>query len=159
MWFLKSNLPAVDLPLPLVPRIIILALLRLNSFLIWYKNWLNKTTPPEKSIPNKVDLPGSLIESNTKGYIAATVGAGTGIPILLSTSCLGNIGIIDFKTFSCSNIIGIARIPKDVKKFFICIFFESSSSCVSAIIMICIWKSNIFDWVAASIETKFSIDS
>ena len=111
MWVLSISFAAVDLPLPDVPKIIMLALFRLNSFFVWYKNWLNKTTPPEKSTPNNVLDPGSLMLSNTNGYIAAIVGLGIGIPTLSSTSCLGNIGIIDFRTFSCSNIIGIPLMP------------------------------------------------
>ena len=56
---------------------------------------MNNTTPPDLSIPNNTDLPESLIESNTNGYIAAIVGAGIGIPILLSTSCLENRNVAD----------------------------------------------------------------
>ena len=107
---LSINLAAVDLPEPDVPRIIMLALFLLCSFFSWYKNWLNRITPPEKSTPNKQAKPGSLILSNIKGYIAASVGDGIGVPILSSISCLGYIGSIDFKTFSCSNLNGIACI-------------------------------------------------
>ena len=85
-----------------------MALFLLCSFLIWYKNWLNKITPPEKSTPNNVDNPGSFILSKIKGYIAAIVGDGIGVPILCSISWLGKIGKIDFKTFSCSNRSGKA---------------------------------------------------
>ena len=67
-------------------------------------------TPPEKSTPNNVDNPGSFILSNINGYIAAIVGAGIGVPILSSISCFSYIGRIDFKTFSCSNLKGTARI-------------------------------------------------
>ena len=44
------------------------------------------------------------------GYIAAIVGDGIGVPILVSIICLSNIGSIDFSTLSCSNLRGIALI-------------------------------------------------
>ena len=56
---------------------------------------------------------GNYMEPDTiykKGYIAAIVGDGIGVPILSSMSCFSNIGIIDFKTLSCSNLRGIALI-------------------------------------------------
>ena len=102
---------AVDLPLPDVPRITIFALFLLCSFLVWYKNWLNKTTPPEKSVPRRVDGPGSFILSKINGYIAAIVGLGIIVPTLSSISCFGKNGKIDFNTFSCSKRRGIARSP------------------------------------------------
>ena len=111
IWVLNNNLAAVDLPDPDVPSKIILALFLLFSFWVWYKNWLNRITPPDSSIPKRVELPGSLILSKTNGYIAAIVTEGIGVPILLSISCGGNIGKIDFNAFSCSNIKATARIP------------------------------------------------
>ena len=78
------------------------------SFFNWYKNWLNNTTPPEKSTPSNVDNPSSLILSKIKGYIAAIVGDGIGVPILSSIGCFSNIGSIDFNTLSCSNLNGTA---------------------------------------------------
>ena len=87
-----------------------MALFLLLSFLTWYKNWLNSTTPPEKSTPSNVDSPSSFILSNINGYIAAIVLDGIGVPILVSISWLSNNGNIDFNTLSCSKRSGIALI-------------------------------------------------
>ena len=100
-----------------------------------------------------------MILSNTKGYIAANVGDGIGVPILSSISCLSNIGKHDLRTFSCSNLKGIALISIASKVDFKDTFVLSNSSLVSAVIIICIWKSNTFDWLVVITFIKFSKDS
>ena len=108
IWLLNNSFAAVDLPLPDVPKIIMLALFLLFSFFNWYKNWLNRITPPEKSTPSNVDKPVSFILSKMNGYMAAIVGDGIGVPIRISIGWASNIGNIDFNTLSCSNFNGIA---------------------------------------------------
>ena len=79
--------------------------------IIWFGTKNDKTVLNEKFQKFTVDYFLQMYVIDKSNERSEIVIDGIGVPILSSISCLGKIGIIDFNTFSCSNIKGIAFIP------------------------------------------------